>query len=69
VKHAIEGFNQMPARGGNNELSDLEVTRAVVYLANSAGVSFTDPEPAAAPAAAVAAPDATADAAAPATAR
>lgn len=53
IKHAIEGFNQMPARGGNGDLSDVEVARAVVYLANSGGASFKAPEAeAAAPAAA-----------------
>ncbi|MEW6119317.1 MAG: c-type cytochrome [Pseudomonadota bacterium] len=48
VKHAIEGFNQMPARGGDGDLSDVEVARAVAYMANSAGANFKAPEPAAA---------------------
>ncbi|MFN3716795.1 MAG: c-type cytochrome, partial [Thiobacillus sp.] len=52
VKHAIEGFNQMPARGGDGDLSDVEVARAVAYMANSAGASFSAPEPSAAVAAA-----------------
>lgn len=52
VKHAIEGFNQMPARGGDGDLSDVEVARAVAYMANSAGASFRAPEPSAAVAAA-----------------
>lgn len=51
VKHAIEGIRQMPPRGGNADLSDVEVARAVAYMANSAGASFEAPE-AAAPAAA-----------------
>ncbi|MEQ1661767.1 MAG: c-type cytochrome [Thiobacillus sp.] len=51
VKHAIEGFNQMPARGGDGDLSDTEVARAVAYMANSSGAKFAAPE-AAAPAAA-----------------
>ena len=55
VKHAIEGFNQMPARGGDGDLSDVEVARAVAYLANSAGASFKAPEAAAAAPAAAAA--------------
>jgi cytochrome c5 len=55
VKHAIEGIRQMPARGGDGDLSDVEVARAVAYMANSAGASFKAPEAAApAPAAAVA---------------
>lgn len=53
VKHAIEGIRQMPARGGDGDLSDTEVARAVAYMANSAGASFKAPE-AAAPAAATA---------------
>lgn len=55
VKHAIEGIRQMPPRGGDGDLSDVEVARAVAYLANSAGASFKAPE-AAAPAAAAAGP-------------
>ena len=48
VKHAIEGIRQMPPRGGDSDLSDVEVARAVAYLANSAGANFKAPEPAAA---------------------
>lgn len=51
LKHAIEGIRQMPARGGNGDLSDIEMARAVAYMANSAGANFKAPE-AAAPAAA-----------------
>ena len=58
VKHAIEGIRQMPPRGGDGDLSDVEVARAVAYMANSGGASFTAPE--------AAAPAATADAEAPA---
>lgn len=54
TKHAIEGIRQMPARGGDGDLSDVEVARAVAYLANSAGASFKAPE--AAPAAAATPP-------------
>lgn len=53
IKHAIEGIRGMPAKGGNSSLSDTEVARAVVYMANAAGASFKEP---AAPAAAPAAP-------------
>jgi len=39
---AIKGKNAMPARGGA-DLSDLELERAVVYMANKAGAKFTEP--------------------------
>jgi cytochrome c5 len=56
VKHAIEGIRQMPPRGGDGDLSDIEVARAVAFMANSAGAKFTEPAaPAPAPAAAPAA--------------
>jgi len=54
VKHALEGLRAMPAKGGNPDLDDVEVARAVVYMANSSGGKFKEPaapEPAAAPAA------------------
>ncbi|HJX58881.1 MAG TPA: c-type cytochrome [Thiobacillus sp.] len=54
VKNAIEGIRQMPPRGGNADLTDAEVARAVAYMANAAGASFEAQE-AAAPAEAVAA--------------
>jgi len=60
IKHAIEGIRQMPARGGDSDLSDIEVARAVAYMANSAGAKFKEP---AAPAPAPAAPAAAAPAA------
>ncbi len=55
VKHAIEGIRQMPPRGGDGDLSDTEVARAVAYMANSAGAKFTEPAAAAPEAAAPAA--------------
>ena len=33
----------MPAKGGAADLSELEVARAVVYMANAAGAKFADP--------------------------
>jgi len=65
---ALHGKGAMPAKGGNPALSDFEVARAVVYMANQSGGDFPEPEepkqepkqaqapaaPAAAPAAAAA---------------
>ena len=49
VQHAINGLQRpgkvMPPKGGNPDLSDTEVARAVVYMANAAGASFKDPAP------------------------
>ena len=54
IKHAVEGIRAMPAKGGNPDLDNLEVERAVVYLVNKSGASFKEPvaPEAAAPAAA-----------------
>ncbi len=47
VKHAVEGFKGMPAKGGNADLDPVEVARAVVYMANQSGGKFKEPEAAA----------------------
>ncbi len=44
VKNAITGVRAMPARGGNPELSDIEMARAVAYMANSGGANFKPKE-------------------------
>jgi cytochrome c5 len=64
VQHAVQGIRLMPAKGGNPDLDDIEVARAVVYMSNQSGAKFKEPEapapaqqaaaPAAAPAAAAA---------------
>jgi len=83
VQHAVQGIRAMPAKGGNPDLDDIEVARAVVYMSNQSGAKFKEPEApaggapapaaaatgaAAAPAAASPAPAAAAVAAAPAAA-
>jgi len=57
VSHALNGLRGMPAKGGNPDLDDIEVERAVVYMVNKSGGNFKEPEvKAAAPAAAESAP-------------
>ena len=69
VTHAVNGIRAMPAKGGNPDLDDVEVARAVAYMGNQAGAKFKEPEAKAAPAADAAVPAAgTAPAAAPAAA-
>jgi cytochrome c5 len=55
VKAAINGIRGMPPKGGNPALSDAEVERAVVYMANAAGADFKAPAAPAAEAAKAAA--------------
>lgn len=45
VKHAVEGFKTMPAKGGNADLDPIEVARAVVHMANQSGAKFREPDP------------------------
>ena len=52
VEHAIKGIRGMPAKGGNPDFADVEVERAVVYMANQGGATWKEPP---APAAAAAA--------------
>ncbi len=40
TKNAINGIRTMPPRGGNPDLSDIEMSRAVAHLANAGGASF-----------------------------
>jgi cytochrome c5 len=50
VKHAIEGFKAMPARGGNPDLDPIEVARAVAFIGNQSGAKFSEPAAPSAPA-------------------
>jgi cytochrome c5 len=47
VGHAIAGFQgkagAMPAKGGNADLTDTEVERAVVYMASQVGAKWKEP--------------------------
>ncbi len=53
VDHALKGIRAMPAKGGNPDLENIEVERAVVYMAGKAGANWKEPA-AAAPVAATA---------------
>jgi cytochrome c5 len=46
VPTALTGIRQMPAKGGNPQLSDIEVARAVIHMANAGGGRFKEPTPA-----------------------
>ncbi|HYA46747.1 MAG TPA: c-type cytochrome, partial [Burkholderiales bacterium] len=43
TKHALEGIRQMPAHGGNPDLSDLEIGRAITYMVNRSGGHWVEP--------------------------
>jgi cytochrome c5 len=58
TENAIKGIRQMPPKGGNPQLTDDEVARAVAFMANQAGASFKEPPVQAAPVQVAAAPGA-----------
>ena len=43
TQSAIKGVKQMPPRGGNPDLSDLELARAIVLMANQSGGNLKEP--------------------------
>jgi cytochrome c5 len=51
VSHAFNGIRAMPAKGGNPDLDELDVARAVAHISNAAGAKFKEPEAKAEPAA------------------
>ncbi len=46
IANAINGINSMPARGGNPALTDAEITNAIAFMVDSAGLKFAASEPA-----------------------
>jgi len=60
VDHAIKGIRAMPPKGGNPDFENVEVERAVIFMANKSGGNWKEPPApvvaSAAPAAAAAAP-------------
>jgi cytochrome c5 len=43
VANATKGINAMPPKGGDSSLTEAELTRAIIFMANSAGGSFKEP--------------------------
>jgi cytochrome c5 len=43
TKSAISGVKAMPPRGGNPDLSDQEIARAIVYMGNLSGGKLKEP--------------------------
>jgi len=41
--HAIKGLRAMPPKGGNPDLTDVEVERAVAFMASNAGAGWKEP--------------------------
>lgn len=68
LKIALAGKGAMPPRGGTNpdDVSDYEIERAIVYMANGSGGHLTEPPAPAQPASGAAAASAASGAAAPA---
>jgi cytochrome c5 len=56
LQSALKGKGAMPPKGGASDLSELELERAVVYMANAGGAKFKEPAGAPAPQAAKAQP-------------
>lgn len=43
TENAIKGIRAMPARGGNPDLLDIEIARAIVHMANQSGANLKVP--------------------------
>ncbi len=43
TQHALEGIRRMPAHGGNPNLTDLEISRAVTFMVNASGGHWIEP--------------------------
>ena len=44
TQNALKGIRNMPAHGGNKELSDLELRRAITHMVNASGGKWTEPK-------------------------
>ena len=45
LQTALKGKGAMPPKGGATDLSDYEITRAIVYMTGQSGGSFKEPAP------------------------
>ena len=43
TQHALGGIRKMPAHGGNLNLTDLEISRAITYMVNGSGGHWIEP--------------------------
>ena len=43
TKSALEGIRRMPPHGGNPDLTDIEIQRAITYMVNRSGGHWTEP--------------------------
>lgn len=43
TQSAIKGIRAMPAHGGNPDITDLEISRAIVYMVNRSGGRWAEP--------------------------
>lgn len=43
TQHALNGIREMPAHGGNLQLTDLEIARAVAHMVNRSGGRWVEP--------------------------
>lgn len=43
TEHALKGIRDMPSHGGNPNLTDLEIGRAVAYMVNQSGGKWVEP--------------------------
>lgn len=43
IPSAFKGIRKMPAKGGNPALSDLEVARGAIHMANASGGKLAEP--------------------------
>jgi len=43
TEHALKGIRKMPAHGGNPDVSDFEIQRAITYMVNLSGGNWIEP--------------------------